>query len=204
LPTFVIAAAFPYITYQLLTNYAPSISKVMALAISASFPAAHSLIGIVRRRSLDIIGIIVVVGIVVSVVATLLGGDPKMLLLRESLVTGALGFIALSSLMWKRPLIFYMARQMSAGQDPALGARFETLWQRPRGRRTFRVMTCVWGTAWIVQFGLRIVMVEMLTIPIVLAVSPFVFTAINVGLFAWTFAYARRVRRRAAQAVVDS
>lgn len=197
LPTLVINAALPYVAYQLLTNYVPSISKVMALAISASFPAAHSLFGVMRRRSFDVVGVIVVVGIAVSVVATLVGGDPKMLLIRESFVTGALGLIALSSLFWRRPLIFYMARQISGAHDPALVARFDALWQRPRGPRTFRVMTLVWGAVWIGEFVLRVIMVEMLTIPTVLAVSPFVFTAINLGLFAWTFAYARRVRRKA-------
>jgi len=40
-------------------------------------------------------------------------------------------------------------------------------------------------------------MVETVTIPTVLAVSPFVFTTINLDLFAWTFVYARRVRRQA-------
>ena len=199
IPTLVISGVLPYLTYQFLTGYVPSISKVLALAISGSFPAAHSIIGVLRRRSLDIVGIIVILGISVSIVATMLGGDPKILLIRESFVTGALGVVALSSIAWKRPLIFYLARQMSAGQDPTLAARFDALWQRPRGPRTFRVMTLVWGTTWLLEFTLRVVMVETLTIPQVLGISPFVFNGINIGLFAWTFAYARRVRRRAMQ-----
>jgi len=197
LPTLIVSAVLPYVTYQLLTHYVPSMSTVMALAISASFPAAHSLLGIIRRRTLDIVGVIVLIGIGVSIVATLVGGDPKILLIRESFVTGALGLVALGSFFGERPFIFYLARQMSAGQDPSLVARFDALWQRPRGRRTFRVLTAVWGTVWLAEFGLRIAMVEMLSIPTVLAVSPIVFNAINVGLFAWTFAYARRMRRGA-------
>jgi hypothetical protein len=85
----------------------------------------------------------------------------------------------------------------SAGRDPVLVARFDALWQRPHGPRTFRVMTLVWAIGWLAEFALRIVMVETLTIPTALAISPFVFGAINLGLFAWMFAYVRRVRRRA-------
>jgi hypothetical protein len=168
----------------------------MRLMVAGVFPAAHSLAGVIRRRAVDIYFIIVVVGIVVSIVATLVGGDPKLLLIRESFVTGVLGLLGLSSILWKRPLMFYIGRQVSAGRDPVLVARFDALWQRPHGPRTFRVMTLVWAIGWLAEFALRIVMVETLTIPTVLAISPFVFGAINLGLFAWMFAYVRRVRRR--------
>ena len=197
LPTLTISGLLPFVVYRLLTIYAPWMSEVVRLLIAGSFPAAHSVVGIVRRQTLDIIGIIVVVGILVSIVATLIGGDPKLLLIRESFVTGALGVLALSSFVWTRPLMFYIGRQMTAGQDPALTARFDALWLRPAGRRTFRTITLVWGIGWLAEFALRIAMVETLTTSQVLAISPFVFNGINLGLFAWMFAYARRVRRRA-------
>jgi hypothetical protein len=201
LPIIVMSGVLPYATYELLTMYIPSMPEVWALAAAGTFPAAHSLIGVVRQRRLDIIGIIVVVGIAFSIVATLVGGSPKLLLIRESFVTGALGLLGLSSLLWKRPLIFYIARQMSAGADPAIAARFDALWLRPLGPRTFRLMTLVWAIGWLMEFALRIVMVETLTIPQVLVIGPIVFSGVNVGLFAWTFAYARRVQRRAPQQI---
>jgi hypothetical protein len=197
LPTLTVSAVIPFVTYRLLTAYVPSMSEVMRLMVAGVFPAAHSITGVIRRRSLDIVAVIVLVGIGVSIVATLVGGDPKLLLIRESFVTGALGLLGLSSLLWKRPLMFYIGRQVSAGRDPVLGARFDAIWQRPHGPRTFRVMTLVWAIGWLMEFALRVVMVETLTIPTVLAISPFVFGAINLGLFAWMFAYVRRVRRRA-------
>jgi hypothetical protein len=200
LPTLTVSAVVPFVTYRLLTAYVPSMSEVMRLLIAGVVPAAHSVNGVIRRRSLDIVAIIVLVGIGVSIVATLVGGDPKLLLIRESFVTAALGLLGLSSMLWKRPLMFYIGRQVSAGRDPVLIARFDALWQRPQGPRTFRVMTLVWAVGWLTEFALRVVMVETLTIPTVLAISPFVFGAINLGLFAWMFAYVRRVRRRAMQA----
>ena len=59
----------------------------------------------------------------------------------------------------------FIGRQMAAG----LGSCFA-------GRRTFRVITLVWGVGWLTEFA---------------------FTGINVGLFSWMFTY---VRRQAIQA----
>ena len=194
----VIDGLCPFVMYVLLTSYVAGVSQVKALAAGAIFPATNGLFGIVRRKHVDIIGAVVLVGIVVSIVATAIGGDPKLLLIRESFVTGALGFVCLLSLLWTRPLMFYIARQFSTGNDPAKVQAFNDLWQRPLAPRTFRVLTVVWALGWMGEFGLRVIMVETLSIPHVLAISPIAFTGITVGLFAWTFAYVRHQQQRAA------
>ena len=172
----------------------------MVLGLSAIFPTVNGLVTIVRRRHLDIVGAIVLVGIVVSIGATLVGGDPKMLLIRESFVTGALGIVCLTSFFWPRPLMFYIGRQFSVGEDPIKIAEFNALWQSRGARHTFRVMTAVWAIGWLGEFALRCVMVWTLSIREVLAVSPFVFNGITMGLIAWTISYARRRRQRGARA----
>jgi hypothetical protein len=200
LPSLAIDGLLPFLTYVLLTSYVPRISQIVALGLSAVFPAVNGLVTIVRRRHLDIIGAVVLIGIVVSIVATLFGGDPKLLLIRESFVTGALGMVCLTSLVWPRPLMFYIGRQFTVGEDPAKIAEFNTLWQYPRARHTFRVMTLVWALGWMGEFALRVLMVWKLSIPEVLAMSPFVFNGITIGLIAWTIAYTRRQRQRGAEA----
>ena len=186
LPSLLIDGLCPYLAYTLLIAYVPGISQIMALAIGAIFPATYGLVGIVRRRHLDIIGAVVLIGIAVSMAATFVGGDPKMLLIRESFVTGALGLVCLLSLLWPRPLMFYIGRQFSTGHDAAEIERFNALWQFPGARRLFRVLTIVWGL-W------------TLSIPQVLVISPFVFNGIFLGLITWNFAYVSRQRRRAPQ-----
>jgi hypothetical protein len=200
LPNLVIDGLLPFLTYILLTSYVPRLSQVIALSLSATFPTVNGLVTIVRRRHLDIIGAVVLVGIAVSIVAALVSGDPKLLLIRESFVTGALGMVCLTSLMWPRPLMFYIGRQFSVGEDPAKIAEFNALWQYPRARHTFRVMTVVWAIGWTGEFALRALMVWKLSISEVLAISPFVFNGITISLIAWTIAYARRQRQRAAAA----
>jgi hypothetical protein len=198
LPALAVDALFPFLTYLLLTSYVPGISPITALAIGAIFPAVNAVVGVVRRQRLDIIAIVVLIGIAVSIVATLVGGDPKMFLIRESFVTGALGLVCLISLAWPRPLMFYISRQFATGTNPVEVDEFNALWQRAGARRTFRVLTIVWGVVWLGEFGLRVLMVWTLSIPQVLAISPFVFNGITIGLIWWTIAYVKRRRQRAA------
>ena len=160
----------------------------------------NGIVGIVRRRRVDVVAIIVLIGIAVSIVASRMGGDPKLFLIRESFVTGALGLVCLLSLAWPRPLLFYIGRQFSAGDDPAQVEIFNALWQRPGARRVFRLLTIVWGGVSIGEFGLRVLMVRTLSVPQVLAVSPFVFNGITIGLIAWTVAYVKRRRQQRADA----
>jgi hypothetical protein len=61
-------------------------------------------------------------------------------------------------------------------------------------------MTVVWAIGWIGEFVLRVVMVWRLSIPEVLAIWPFVFNGITIGLIAWTIAYARRQPQLGAEA----
>src|ERR1700724_3383431 len=199
-PSLVIDGLLPLLTYVLLTSYVPHLSQVIALGLSATFPTVNGLVTIVRRRPLDIIGAIVLIGIAVSILATLVGGDPKLLLVRESFVTGALGMVCLTSLVWPRPMMFYIGRQFSAGEDPVKIAEFNALWQYPRARHTFRVITVVWAIGWTSEFALRVMMVWRLSISEVLAISPFVFNGITIGLIAWSIAYGRRQRQRGTEA----
>ena len=195
-PTLVVDGLCPFLAYVLLRRYAPAVSEVGALAFGALFPITRGLLELWHRRRVDIIGAIVLVGIAVSIIALLAGGSVKLFLIRESFVTGALGLLALSSFMWSRPLLFYIGRQLSAGNDPVALEQFNRLWERPLARRTFRLMTGVWALGWLGEFGVRIVMVLTLSVGQVLAISPFVFNGITMGLIAWTLAYARRQRQR--------
>ena len=94
-------------------------------------------------------------------------------------------------------MLFYIGRQFSTGDDPAKVEAFNALWQYPGARRTFRVLTIVWAVGWMGEFALRVVLVETLSIPQVLVVSPIVFNGITIGMIAWTLAYVRRRRARA-------
>jgi hypothetical protein len=172
------------------------LSEVAALSIAAVVPAVDSLWEVARRRRLDVVAVVVLLGIGVSMVGVALGGSPRILLIRESLFTGALGAACFLSLLLPRPLMFYFARQFNAGGDPERVARFNARWQNPAVRRILRLITVVWGLVFSTEFAVRVVLVLTLPPVAVLAVAPVVTGAI-VGLtMLWTFAFVRRRLRR--------
>src|SRR6185312_16396293 len=79
----------------------------------------------------DPIGVMVLLGILVDAVAITLGGSPKLLLLRESFVTGAFGIACFVSLVAPRPLMFYFGRYFMAGSHAERRARFNASWTLP-------------------------------------------------------------------------
>ena len=110
-PGFVLELAvnflLPWLAYRLAL---PHLGETGALIASAVPPIVWSLIELVRFRRVDALSVMVVAGIVLSVAAMVLGGSPRVLLLRASLVSGAIGVVFLLSLPLRRPLLFYLAR----------------------------------------------------------------------------------------------
>jgi len=199
----VVNAAIPTLLYMQVKYYRPD-SEILALTIAAIVPLLASVVDIVRDHRLNIIGAIVVLGIAVSLIGIALGGDPRILLIRESLLTGALGVACFVSLLFPRPLMFYFAREFTAGGDPvriaAMEAQYELI---PGVRRVHRRITIVWGFAYAGEFVLRVILVYSLPSVLVLAVSPIILGLITVATVTWTFAYARAARRRAAAAGIQ-
>jgi hypothetical protein len=191
----VISAAIPLLLYNALSGH--GVPALTALAIAAIPPALDGLVGVVRRRRIDLIAALALAGIAITVVAILLGGTPRLLLIRESFLTGALGVACFASLLLvPRPLMFYFGRYFETGDDPVKVAAFNAQWQYPYFRHVVRLITVVWGVAYTGEFLLRVVMVSTLPIPVVLAVSPLILIGISVATLFWTFAYVRWARQR--------
>ena len=194
LPSILINGAVPLAIYLILKHY--NYSDLIALSASVLFPVIGSIISIVRQHTLDLIAAIALVGIAVSIIAVFLGGDPKILLIRESFVTGALGIACFVSLLFPRPLMFYFGRYFATANDPAKRAKYNELWQYPYFRFVNRVITVVWGVSYAGEFILRVILVHTLPTAVVLAVSPIILGGLTILTIAWTFAYARRAAAR--------
>ncbi|NMM01054.1 hypothetical protein HHL24_24320 [Paraburkholderia sp. RP-4-7] len=197
-PGFVLELAvnflLPWLAYRLAL---PHLGETGALIASAVPPIVWSLIELVRFRRVDALSVMVVAGIVLSVAAMALGGSPRMLLLRESLVSGAVGVVFLLSLPMRRPLIFYLARATVAREMEGGAARFETLWsERPALVSAMRFMTLVWGVGLTGETALRAWMALTWPIERFLVVSPFIGYGIYGALTLWTLWYRKTMRSR--------
>jgi hypothetical protein len=87
----------PYLVYRLVS---PHTSLLVALAWTMLPPGISNLVTLVRRRRPDIIGLIVIAGIAVGLLLFLLGGSARLLLIRESFITGAIGLLLYGAPCW--------------------------------------------------------------------------------------------------------
>lgn len=199
-PAFVLELAvnflLPWLAYRLAL---PHVGETGALIISAVPPIFWSLIELVRFRRIDALSMMVVAGIMLSIAAMALGGSARMLLLRESLVSGLVGVAFLLTLPLPRPLIFYLARATVAREMEGGAARFEALWQeRPVLVSSMRLMTLVWGVGLTGETALRSWMALTWPIGRFLAISPLIGYGIYGALTSWTLWYRKRMRSRVA------
>ena len=186
-----IPLAFYYLSKRLL-----SASELTALILASAFPILKSAYELPRKRTLDPVAMMVLLGIVTSIAALFIGGDPRMLLIRESFFTGAFGIICFVSFLFPRPIMFYFGRYFMAGNNPERRSVYEERWHNPIGRRANRLVTAVWGVVYTGEFVLRVVLVYTLPAPAVLAITPFLFGAATILTVIWTFRYAFSVRRK--------
>lgn len=191
--TLLINALAPYLIYMLLKG---QVSDFAALVCSAIPPLLESIWSLVKRRRMDVMAVLVLGGIVLSLLMMLVGGNARLLLVRESLITGLIGLLFLGSLLLPRPLIFYLAREMNGGDRPENSGLWEKRWQHANWfRRGMRLMTLIWGLGTVLEAVVRIWMAETLPIQDFLVVSPFVQYGIIGGMILWNVWYVRRMKQ---------
>lgn len=184
--------AGPLVAYSLLRS--SGMSAVTALVVSGVFPASGVTIGAIRRRRADVVGVLVLAGIAAGTVTGLVSHSARLVLVEGSVPTAVFGLACLGSLGARYPLIFSVAREF-IGPDTAQGQEMATLWQLDGYRRVFRRITIVWGLAFLVEAGLRVVIIYNTSTGNALAISkitPFLFVAI---MLTWTFAYGARKKK---------
>ncbi len=198
LPSFLINIVCMLIIYSLLAPHFSS-SSIIPLLAASIFPILGNFISFLRYRRLDIIGITILFGLLVSIIAIMLGGGPQLLLIRESFTTGAIGLLLLGSLIFPKPLGYYFARHFLSGGKLAEMTNFSELWQISFFRNSLRGGTVFWGILLVGEFILRILIVFTLPTVFVLAFSPILFNGfIIIGIMVsaiWAKSMYSRLRK---------
>lgn len=188
-------ALLPFLLYKLLL---PHMSAFQALAISVAVPLLHSGCQILRLQKPDAFGLFMLTSVVLSMAAMLIGHNERFLLIRESFVTGIMGFIFLASLLYKRPLIYYFAIKFTTDGSASEREVFEENWRTSaRFRGTMRLMSVVCGLTQIVEFCVKIALAFTIPVSVFLLISSFVTFAFLGGAALWTVLYVKRLKRAA-------
>ena len=151
----------------------PALGEVKALLASSAPPLVWSAVELARRRRVDALSMLVLVGIGLSLLAFIGTGSAKALQLREALVGGVIAMIFLGSAAIRRPLIYQLARAgMQRRKAAAELAGFEALRGEASFKRTMMIMTLVWGLGLMVHFLASCALVFALTVHDYLLVGP--------------------------------
>jgi hypothetical protein len=190
--------ALPWLAVQVLTHRF-GVSDLSAVALAAVFPAVSVAGTALRRGRVELIGVMVLVVLLGGLAAAFATSDVRFALMRA--VPGAvlIGLACLVSLTMRAPLMFFVARQFTAGDDPEkIAAWTERLEMSAGFRHAMRVLTLVWGLAFLAKAALWTAVALLLPTSAALLTGPAIGFGTFALLMAWTIAYARRGAARIA------
>jgi hypothetical protein len=170
-------------------------STVTSLVVSGALPAVGVILGIARKRRIDVVGTVVLLGIAVGTVLGLASGSARLVLLEGSVPTAVFGAVCVGSIWASRPLMYRFAVEFM-GEDTPRGRDFAGNWRYAGFRHAFKVTTVVWGVAYLLEAAARIVIVEFASTGAALGISKVMPFGVAGVLAAWNVAYGRQARRK--------
>ena len=178
LPTLTVdTAGMTLVYYVLLPHF--SITSIWPVLCASLVPAVSNIFNFTRRRSLDIVGLIILLSVLVSQIPAAFGGSQRLLLLRESSLTGLVGMLlVISTFFMRKPILYYVIREFLMGNDSLPKEQFQMLWETAGFRRGMRTLTIGWGLLLTGDFCLRAFMALHMNIGFVLGVAPVLLTAL--------------------------
>ncbi len=192
LPNLLINAAAPLLINIVAQHYMPIID---ALLLASSVPTLFTLSNAIWKKHINALGLLVVVSLLLTVVFALVFKSPRLLLLQGSAVNGLLGIIMLVSLLFPKPVLFYVIRSIMAQNDAQRVAKFNANWSFPQVRTFYRILTTLWGCVSVTQLLLVSALAFTLPISLMLVLSPILGFAFILPASHWSMLYARKNMR---------
>ncbi|MEU8632120.1 VC0807 family protein [Amycolatopsis sp. NPDC048633] len=165
-------------------------SEQVSLLAGALFAAARLVFVAVKRRSFDGFAALLAAVLAIGLALSLVTGDIRFILVKESFGTGAAAIVVLASCFTRAPLILTAVR---AGSGEAKRARIDRLCaEAPGFAASFRLMSAVWGIGLLAEALARVPLVYLVSPDIMAALSTVLLLATIGALSLWTAWYANR------------
>ena len=193
-----LTAIGPFVVYQALTR--GGAPPAPALAAAAVLPLLGTARGWVRTGRPDAIGLLALLFLGLGIAVAAATAAARVVLHQGALFNAVSGLLCFGSLLWARPLLFYVGRQFTAGDDPGALAWYDALWGGPAFRTSQRVLTVAWGAWGLAQAAIRAGLTAALPVATVRAVWPLLdllVILVTVLLVAWSISYSRRAAQPA-------
>jgi hypothetical protein len=183
----------PLVVYRVCRS--AGVPTVWSLAASGCLPGLGVLIDWLRWRTLEVVGAVVLAGIVVAIVLAVISGNQKVLLLDSAATTGAFGVAALVSLTRRRPLLFYLAQAFYGGRHSVAGLEMDDEYVRYIDARSFwRTVTLVWCAAYFLEAAAVVFVVATASTGEAVVFNRVTPTLASAVLIVWTIWWGNRLR----------
>ncbi|WP_262063533.1 VC0807 family protein [Streptomyces sp. STR69] len=149
--------AVPIGSYYLLKS-GFGMGTVAALGWSSVVPAVRTVWGVVVERTVNAFAALILFVNVVGLSLSLVAGDPRLMLAKDSGVSSAIGIGVLVSVVMGRPMMTAGMKPWLVKGDPEREAAFERLLRGSAAfRRAERLFSLVWGVALLGECVARVV-----------------------------------------------
>ncbi|WP_114907249.1 VC0807 family protein [Ornithinimicrobium murale] len=176
---------------------------VGAIIAAGAVAVARAAWTAIVRSTLDTSLLLVVLGFLTSLLLALVSGDARVLLLKGSAGLVLFGVVATASLVWGRPLLFWLVRRFVA---PGAAGRqqWEELWHGSTPFRwLYRRITLVWAMTYLLAAAGHVTAVLTLPVevsaPLLRAATPL----LSLAMIAWTAWFSARAERRLEGPLMD-
>jgi hypothetical protein len=145
----------PLGSYYLLRG--AGVGLVSSLIASSLLPAARSVYGLARQRTVNALALLIVAVNVVSIAISFWSGDPRIMLAKDGAISSTIGIAILLSAWTGRPLMTAGLRPFLVKGDAAKDAAFSRLLATSARFRTLEQrFSLVWGTALLTECIVRV------------------------------------------------
>lgn len=147
-------------------------TPLVALAVGAALPAAGSAWTLAIRRRGNPVALVMVASFTASILVSVIAHDPRFLLAKDGLITGAWGLWFMATARGPRPAAYIFGRPLMEALPIYTAGSWDVLWEtEPSFRRIWRVSTVIWGTGLLADAALRVLMSYTLPVNVVPALG---------------------------------
>ncbi|MFG2181780.1 VC0807 family protein [Streptomyces abikoensis] len=173
---------------------AAGVSQWAALTIGSLLALPWLVHGMVKRRRVEVMAVFTLTLMVVGALMSMVTGDPRTLLVRDSWIAALAGFWVLGTLLTRRPFMMTFAQAIVVAKIGEAGWReWEARWETEAPfRRAIRVLTAVWGTVLTLDAGVRVVLACTAPVDLVPTLSTAQWLVVLAGLLVFHNRYITR------------
>ncbi|MFD1532151.1 VC0807 family protein [Pseudonocardia aurantiaca] len=164
-----------------------------ALLAATLLAGVRIVVGMVRERVLNPFATVMLVVFGLGVLLALVTGDAEFVLLKNSIITGAVGLVFLATSLVGRPLTLAASKSFQPERAAEIDEQYRT---NPGARHAHRLSSTVWGAGLLLEALVRVPLIYALPISVMVGVSEALSVVTFGALIGWNIWYARRATRR--------